>query len=119
MDRPAAAHQPGGAGPDAVSVEGGFGRSDKPWMAAQAEVVIAGQIQQRCSLALPIGWLGFQLAGTQGLEAAQPPQPLRWKGLEAADQVLLPVGGSSLSHGEAGTYKANLTLAAHGPKRAP
>jgi hypothetical protein len=54
-------------------VEGGFGRSDKFWMAAQAEVVIAGQIQQRCSLArdmgmaipiaVPIGWLGFKLAG--------------------------------------------------------
>ena len=127
MDRPAAAHQLGGAGPDAVGVEGGFCRSDKLWMAAQAEVVIAGQIQQRHSFAhamgmaipIPIGCVGFKLAGTEGLVAAQPPQPLGGKGLEAANQVVLPVGDSSLSHGEAGTYKAILTLAVHGPKRAP
>ena len=119
MDRPAAAHQPGGAGPDTVGVEGGFGSGDKLRMPAQAEVVIAGQIQQRRSLAIPIGWLGFKLAGTEGLVAAQPPQPLRGKGLEAANQVLLPVGDSSLSHGEAGRCKPTVTLAVHGLKRAP
>jgi hypothetical protein len=70
-------------------------------------------------IAMPIGWLGLKLAGTEGLVAAQPPQPLRGKGLEAANQVVLPVGDSSLSHGEAGIYKAILTLVAHGPKRAP
>ncbi len=70
-------------------------------------------------IAIPIGWLGFKLAGTEGLVAAQPPKPLWGKGLEATNQVLLPVRDSSLSHGEAGTYKAIVTLAAHGPKRAP
>ena len=119
MNRPAAAHQPGGAGPDAVGVQGGFGSGDKLRMAAQAEVVIAGQIQQRRSLAIPIGWLGMKLASTEGLVAAQLPQPLWGKGREAANQVVLPVGDSSLSHGEVGPYKAILTLAVHGPKRAP
>ena len=70
-------------------------------------------------MSIPVGWLGFKLAGTEGLVAAQAPQPLWGKGLKAANQVLLPVGDSSLSHGEAGTYKAAITLAAHGPKRAP
>ena len=64
-------------------------------------------------------WLGFQLARTPGLVAPQPPQPLRGKGLEAPNQMVLPVGDSSLSHGEAGKCKATITLAAHGPKRAP
>ena len=70
-------------------------------------------------MAIPIGWLGFKLTGPQRLVAAQPPQPLWRKGLEAANQVLLPMGDSSLSHGEAGKDEATTTLAAHTPKRAP
>lgn len=84
VPRPAAAHQPGGACSDPIEGRGGLGGGNHGGMAAQAEVVVAGQIQQGRPIDLQSG------GGLAGLEAAQAAAALLRQERQLAPQLLLP-----------------------------
>ena len=90
--RPGASHQPRGAGPKATGGQFRSGGSQYGGVAAEAQVIVAGQIQQggRAS-----SWR-LQLGGGGGRQAAQTAAPLRRQVAEAVAQPLAPGGSGEI-----------------------
>ena len=95
MHRPAAAHQAGCPGSHPFTGGGGLGRGHQAGVAAQAEIVVAGQIQQGgCRIRIGAGGEGGRFQGAGGPsrpEAAQRPSPLRGDRGELPLQVVTPL----------------------------
>jgi YD repeat-containing protein len=75
MHRPAAAYQPGSSGAHPLAGRGGLGGGHHRWVRAEAEVVVAGQIEQlgrqAAQLAPGAGGLAGQLPGQGALPGGQ------------------------------------------------
>ncbi len=95
VHRPAAAHQPRGPRPHPIAADGGAGGLLQARVLAQAQVIIAGQIQQRAGL----GPLRPQAPRRGGLVGTQHAPAGDRQALQRASQGIEGVGGQGMEQG--------------------